>query len=429
MYRYILIITSLLASIPSVTKADAGSQEFSDQVFDPRIKTVQLYREGWNLSYPVIKLNSDEKLALHFDLLDDNIETYVYNFVHCDKDWNRSDVFITDYLTDFYDNRIEDYRYSFNTTTKYIHYSLTFPNEKFNFRISGNYILLVSPVDNPDKPVLSKRFIITEDAVKINIIARRPKMAGEANTGQQIDFTVNYSANSIIDPYNTVFAFVLQNGRWNNAKVNLKPDFLGNNELRYTSLSDKNIFRGGNEFRYFDIRSIRYLSEFVQRIDFVPPGYNVLLYPSENRESKPYFYRQDFNGKYYIAVQEGRNHDIDADYLRVYFTLPSKYRIAGGNMYVSGALNDWNFNRSNLMLYNPASEAYECSMLLKQGWYDYEYVFLRDGDTRGDATLFEGSHFETENDYSVIIYYRNPRGRYDRVLGVQTFNTLNRIAF
>ena len=429
MYRYILIITSLLALIPLAGAVENKSPEYSDQIFDPRIKTVQLYRPGWNLSYPVIRLNSGDKLELHFDLLDDNIETFVFNFIHCDKDWKRSDIFVNDYLTDFYDNRIEDYRHSFNTTTKYIHYSLSFPNEKFNFRISGNYILQVSKADEPDKPVLSRRFIITEDVVKINISARRPGMAPEANTSQQIDFTVNYRGIAITDPHNTVFAFVLQNGRWNNAKRNLKPDFLGDNELRYTTLSEKNIFRGGNEFRYFDIRSIRYLSEFIQRIDYIAPGYNVLLYPSENREFKPYFYRQDFNGKYYIAVQEGRNQDIEADYLRVYFTLPSQYRITGGEMYVSGALNDWNFDTNNKMFYNIDNEAYECSMLLKQGWYDFEYVYLRDGDTQGVATLFEGSHYETENDYSTIIYYRNPRERYDRVLGAQTFNTLNRISF
>lgn len=429
MFRYISIIASLLALITLSGAGKVNAQEYSDQIFDPRIKTVQLYKAGWNLSYPVIRLNSGEKLDLHFDLLDDNIETYVYNFVHCDKDWNRSDIFINDYLTDFYDNRIEDYRHSFNTTTKYIHYTLSFPNEKFNFRISGNYVLLISKADEPDKPVLSRRFIITEDAVKINISARRPGMAPEANTSQQIDFTVSYRGIAITDPHNTVFAFVLQNGRWNNAKRNLKPDFLGDNELRYTTLSENNIFRGGNEFRYFDIRSIRYLSEFIQRIDYVAPGYNVLLYPSENREFKPYFYRQDFNGKYYIAVQEGRNQDIEADYLRVYFTLPSKYRITGGEMYVSGALNDWNFDANNKMIYNIDNEAYECSVLLKQGWYDFEYVYLREGDTQGVASLFEGSHYETENDYSVIIYYRNPRGRYDRVLGVQTFNTLNRISF
>jgi hypothetical protein len=232
----------------------------------------------------------------------------------------------------------------------------------------------------------------------------------------------------VTDPFRNIFAFVLQNGRWDNAKTNLKPDFFGTNELKYNSLSDKNIFPGGNEFRYFDIKSIRYLSEYVRRIDYAAPNYNVYLAPSESREFKSYFYWQDFNGKYYIAVQEGQKFDIDADYVNVYFTLPSKQPVAGGKMYVSGALNNWAFNSNNVMTYNQARGEYECTMLLKQGWYNYEYVFLKDGETNGSATIFEGSHYETENDYIVLIYFRNPRDRYDRLVGASIANTLNRIA-
>jgi hypothetical protein len=217
--------------------------------------------------------------------------------------------------------------------------------------------------------------------------------------------------------------------RWDNAKENLKPDIFGNNEVIYNSLSEKNIFSGGNEFRYFDIKSIRYQSEFIKRIDFLSPYYHIYLFPSDNRESKPYFYWQDFNGKYYIASQEGRDPETDADYLNVYFTLPSKYKIDGGKMYVSGNLNIWAFDENNLMIYNPLLEQYECTMLLKQGWYNYEYVFLKDGDKEGTATKFEGSHYETENDYLVIVYYRNPRDRYDRIIGTSITNTLNRLSY
>jgi hypothetical protein len=169
------------------------------------------------------------------------------------------------------------------------------------------------------------------------------------------------------------------------------------------------------------------LSEFIKNIDFRLPNYHVLLAPADNREFKPYFYSQDFNGKYYIAVQEGRDPDTDADYVYVYFTLPSKYELANGKMYVSGGLTDWSFNENNLMVFNPIQQQYECTMLLKQGWYNYEYVFLRNGDQEGVASKFEGSHYETENDYLALVYYRNPRDRYDRVIGTGSANTLNRL--
>jgi hypothetical protein len=165
----------------------------------------------------------------------------------------------------------------------------------------------------------------------------------------------------------------------------------------------------------------------VKRIDFLIANYHVYLVPSENREFKPYFYWQDFNGKYYIAVQEQRNPDTDADYVYVYFTLPSDNPPAGGRMYVSGALNNWSYDNNSLMIYNPVEKAFECVMLLKQGWYNYEYLFKKNGIEDGVATIFEGSHYETENDYTVLIYHRNPRERYDRVIGVQTINTLNRL--
>lgn len=400
----------------------------SNHIFNNKIKTVQLYKDGWNLSYPLIKLNSIEKLVLDFDLLDDQPETYYYTFIHCDKDWKKSEIFHNDFLNGFAENPIEEYQSSFNTTTGYYHYKVSFPNDRVGIMLSGNYILLVYPADKPDEPAITQRFIVTEDAVQISVTAHRPQMTKENNTSQQVDFTVNYTGLNVIDPFRNIYAFVLQNGRWDNAKKNLKPDFYGNNELKYNSLSDKNIFKGGNEFRYFDIKSIRYQTEFVKRIDYVIPNYNVYLYPSDNREFKPYFYWQDFNGKYYIAVQEGQKSETDADYVYVYFTLPSDELIRGGKMYISGNLNNWAFDKNNLMTYNQERKEFECTMLLKQGWYNYEYVFLQDGSSDGTATIFEGSHYETENDYLLLIYYRNPRERYDRVIGNITANTLNRMA-
>src|ERR1035437_6390042 len=401
---------------------------YSNHIYNEKIKTVQIYKDGWNLSYAVIKLNTNEKLVFNFDLLNDQPETFYYTFIHCNKDWNKSDIFPNDYLTGYTENPIEDYGNSFNTTVSYIHYKLIFPNDKVSIILSGNYILEVYPADKPEAPAITQRFVVAEDASKITVTAHRPQMTKENNTHQQVDFVVDYTGLSINDPFGNVFAFILQNGRWDNAKRNLKPDFYGNNELKYNSLSDKNIFKGGNEYRYFDIKSIRYQTEYVKRIDYVIPNYNIYLYPSENREFKPYFYWKDFNGKYYIAFQEGTKPDIDADYVNVYFTLLSDQVISGGKMYISGRLNNWAFDKKNLMTYNPEKKEYECNMLLKQGWYNYEYVLLKDGETDGTATLFEGSHYETENDYIVLIYYRNPHDRYDRVIGSVTANTLNRLS-
>ncbi len=401
--------------------------QYTDHVSDERIKTVKLFKEGWDLSYPVIKSGSGEKLILQFDLLGTNIETFYYTFIHCNKDWKRSDIFPNEYLDGFPENPIEDYNYSFNTTVDYIHYHLSFPNDRVSLKLSGNYIISVYQVDEPDKPVITKRFIITEDAAAVEINMHRPRMTRDTETHQQIDFRVNISGLNIRDPHGDIYATILQNGRWNVSRANLKPDFFSDRELRFSSLSENNIFPGGNEFRYFDIRSIRYLSEFVKAIDYLAPYYHVYLHPSESREFKPYFYWQDFNGKYIIAVQEGQNHDTDADYVHVYFTLPSAQALPGGKMYVSGSFNNWSLDAGNQMFYNPGSGSYECIIILKQGWYNYEYVFRKDDPPGEFSSKFEGTHIETENDYTVIVYYRNPRDRYDRILAAITANTLNRI--
>ncbi len=407
-------------------KSFAESNVYNNNIYNDKIKTVQLYMEGWNLSYPVIKLKDREKLVLHFDLLDNQAESYYYTFIHCDKDWKKSDIFTNIYLDGYPENPIEKYERSFNTTVGYYHYQVSFPNDRITFNLSGNYVVIVYPAGQPEEPVLTQRFVISEDAVRINISSHRPLTTKENDTYQQIDFTVSYPGLSLNDPQRNVYATILQNGRWDNAKTNLKADFIGNNELKYNSLSDINIFKGGNEFRYFDIKSIHYQSEFIRKIEYTSPNYNVFLTPSESREFKPYFFEKEFNGKYFIAIQEGKKFDTDADYLYVYFTLVSKQIIPGGSIYISGGLNNWIFDKNNLMTYNQSRGEYECTMLLKQGWYNYEYAFLKDRSNEATSEAFEGSHYETENDYLVFIYYRNPAGRYDRVIGTVTSNTLNK---
>lgn len=407
----------------------ANGQVHTDYTGNEKIKTVQLYREGWDLSYPIIKLNSNEQLLLQFDLLGNQPETYYYTFIHCDKDWNESGAFPNDYLDGFEENPVEDYRSSFNTTVGYYHYRLTFPNDRVKLKISGNYVIVVYQPGKKENPEIARRFVITEDAAQIDMNVHRPQMTKNNNTHQQVDFTVNFGSLKINDPYRDIYATVLQNGRWDNAKTNISPDVYGTNELKYSSLSDRNIFPGGNEYRYFDIKSIRYLSEYVRRIDFAYPNYNVFLQSSESRLYKPYFYWKDLNGKYIIAFQEGKNPEIDGDYVYVYFTIQSDQEISEGKVYVTGALNDWKLDKNNEMKYNPAAKQYECTMLLKQGWYNYEYVVVPE-KKRSELSpdLFEGSHYETENDYMVIIYYRNPRERYDRVIATATENTLNNLS-
>lgn len=414
------IIITIFLFLPPVLAAQTEPGNIPEGV----IKSVKLHQAEWNLSYPVISQGSDQKLILHFDLLGQDIETYYYSFIHCDKDWNPSGLNESEFITGFFENQLDEYDMSFNTTVNYIHYSLIFPNQDISFKISGNYIIKVYPFGEPGNPVVEERFMVSENRASVSTELQRSKLSSHYVTGQQVDFSVDLSSLNIRGAYNTVFTTVLQNGRWDNARSNLKPDFTGNYTLEYNGLSDKNIFPGGSEYRYFDIKSLRYQSEYIREIENIYGTYHVRLKESENRAAREYFYRQDFNGKYYIAHQEGINPHTDADYVWVYFTLPSLFPV-DGDVYIFGELTGYRMDESSRMVYNNKTHSYERSLLLKQGWYNYMYASPAEGESLSVFTEFEGNHYETENDYLVLVYYRDPNSRYDRLIGHTIANTLN----
>ncbi|MCA1756748.1 MAG: DUF5103 domain-containing protein [Bacteroidales bacterium] len=417
-------IIYLLMMLPWATPAAGnGDGEIREEFSRDDIKSIKLHRTEWNLSYPIITLSSGDKLVLRFDQLGDRIETWQYSFIHCDSEWNESGLFATDYLDGFTENNIEDYRASFNTTVSYIHYQVSFPNRDISFKISGNYMIIVYPAGEPDNIALARRFMVSESSVDIDATPQRSKLTSGYDTHQQIDFTVNHRGLRLTDPNRTITATIMQNGRYDNARHNLRPDFQGDMQLRFNDLSGESLFPGGSEFRYFDIRSIRYQSEFIRSIEFFDGLYHVYLQPSEDRRGREYFYWQDFNGKYYTAIQEGRDHDTEADYLWVYFTFPSRFPLQEGDLYVIGALTGWRYDDINRMYYNMESHQYELSLLLKQGWYNYLYAVADMEGNPVPGAGFEGDHYETENDYLILIYYRDPSQRHERLLGHRVVNS------
>lgn len=396
----------------------------TNHTFVNNIKTIQLHKNGWELSYPILELNSSEKLLLSFDDLADEVGDYYYTFIHCDAGWNTSDLIETDFLEGFPENQITNYKYSFNTTVKYIHYKLEFPNDDIQFRNSGNYILLVYKSFNKEEPLFTRRFLVYENLVDVRASIIRPTITKFRDTGQEIEISVKHLRYDILDPYSDIKVVVSQNGRWDNAVKFDKPSFVRNREIVY-DFDRKNIFYGGSEYRYFDIKSIRYQTEYIRTIDFMHPNYHIGLYPSKSKASLSYFFDQDLNGKYYIRIQEGVNNDTEADYVKVYFTLTMDYPLGTSDIYVFGALSDWACKADNHMIYNFDTRAYEGSLLLKQGYYNYEYIVKEKGKVVANNTLIEGSHFETENDYLVFVYYQGSGTRYDRLIGTVMVNTLS----
>ncbi len=386
------------------------------------IKTILLHKDGFELSLPIIELNSSEKLVLSFDNLGNESPEYKYTFIHCDADWTASDMQSYEYIKGFTEDIINDYQFSFNTIQKYSHYKLIFPGENMTLTKSGNYILKVYQDGYADNPVFTRRFMIVEPKVSISAIAKRATLIEDMDYKQEVDFTVNYTNFPIANPYQDVKVVITQNNRTDNAITNLKPKYISNNELVY-DFEQGNNFEGGNEFRNFDIKTLKSKTINIAKIGYDSSGYYVYVLPDEKRAFKNYYYYQDINGRKLIKTDDYDNSDIEAEYVHVHFTFPYNFDIVGGNIYILGALTDWNFTNEGMLKYNYFNHCYETTLYLKQGYYNYIYVFLENGKSVGDETLIEGTRYETENEYAIYVYCKEGGTTFDKLIGVKVINS------
>ncbi|WP_320113129.1 DUF5103 domain-containing protein [Draconibacterium orientale] len=389
------------------------------------IKTVQAYRSGFELSNPVMGLNENITLVFKFDDLSEGVKDYYYTVVHCDADWNESFISQDEYIDGFIENPVDDYALSFNTTFSYVNYRIELPNDQMRFKLSGNYVLVVYEDQDKEKVVLTKRFYIYENAVRIEGTVRRATADAFEGSNHEVDFKIHHPSLSILNPREEVKVVIMQNNRWDNAIRNLKPLYIREGILDY-DYNRENVFPAGNEFRYFDNRTNRMNGENVIATDFHRPYFHKTVKIDEVRVNKPFFSYEEMNGMYVVESQdqEVRDYDTECDYTFVHFTLPLEAPLLGGSVNVFGALSNWNANKSNEMTYNFERGEYELTLLLKQGYYNYIYVYVPQGAKVADHTNIEGSFWETSNDYQILVYYRDLAGRYDRLVGYRQLNSV-----
>ena len=397
---------------------------YENAVYKEYIKSVQMYRAGFDLSYPVLTLNEDAQLLFKFDDLSDVARNYYYTVIHCDANWNESFINQNEYINGFTENPLTDYKLSFNTTFNYSNYQVLIPNDNMKINYSGNYVLVVYEDHDKGKVVITQRFYVVEPRVDIQGSVRRARNDPFKGGNQEINFVITHNNVNIENPQRDVKVVLMQNGRWDNAIRDLKPLFIRGNRLEY-DYQKENVFPAGNEFRYFDNRSNRFNGEYVESTDFHAPYYHKTLLKGEVRSNKNFFLYKDMNGKFTIESQdqEVRDPDIECDYTFVHFTLPLPSILLGGSVNVFGGLTGWNANKSNEMTWNFNTSAYELTLLLKQGYYNYQYVYVPLGSTVADHTNIEGSFWETENDYQLFVYYSDFSARYERLVGYRIFNS------
>jgi len=353
-------------------------------------------------------------LQLSFDDLDADQKEYSYKIEHMNSDWEPSSISTNEYIIGFSQNRILELENSFNTLQNYTHYKVQIPNQNTKITKSGNYLISVLDIDQ--NVVFKRRFTLYESKVLVGVTVVRGRNTREVNQEQTVQFTINYNANEIRNPSQEIKVVVLQNDIWQTAISDLKPQFYRNNQLIYKHYNTSN-FWSGNEYLNFDNKQIRNSTVQIARVE-KKDIYHTYLYTQEPRNEKSYTYFPDINGQFVVRTTEGNNPYTEADYARVYFSLNTP-KLKNKEVYIYGAFNNFNTTPENKMIFNTVTKKYETSILLKQGFYNYTFATKDKNNTLNTFEL-NGSFYQTENEYKVLVYYKAFGENYQRVIGIGT---------
>ena len=411
--KKITVLLSLLCCASAITAQ-------RHEILDRQLHTLQVVVNDDPLLPPIMNLGGGNHLEIGFDEFSHEYHRYIYKVEHCNADWSPStEIFESDYMNGFNGEPIEDYEKSFNTTVLYTHYSLRIPNENISLKLSGNYKLTVYNDEGDEPvPVLTACFSLVEPGVGIGATVSTNTDIDFNKSHQQVDFSVNYGLVKVIDPHRELKTVVMQNRRWDNCVVNPKPNIQAANKIEFTH-NRQLIFPAGNEYHKFESLDVHIPTLNVDRMEWFDPYYHATLYP--NQTARNYLYDEDQNGAFIIRNSDDEDVATTCDYVFTHFTLKSP-QLPGGEVYLNG---EWTYNRfipEYRMTYNRETQAYEATALLKQGYYNYNYLFVPNGETQGNSGRTDGNFYETENEYIILVYHRPNGGRYDKLVGYRRMN-------
>ena len=385
-----------------------------NRILNPDIASLQVVAGNNWLSMPVIGLGEGVPVNIAFDDLTHEYRRYAYKVEHCNADWSTSDdLFVSDYIDGFNtDNVIEHVEQSINTNVLYTHYRFQIPNERCKLKMSGNYRVTIYDANDDDKAVAECCFMVVEPrmGIKLSVDANTDK--GINSRWQQVAMEVKYGGGlSVTDVQRQIYTVVMQNGRWDNAVVNAKPQFVMGDGLRW-SHNAQLVFEAGNEYRKFEMLDVRHANMGVEKIDWDGKEYHAYLWPDEPRGS--YVFDEDANGAFYIRNGGNRENNSTSEYVHVHFTLRSP-RLEGG-VFVNGVWTNDQLAAPYKMQYDEGAQCYRLSLLLKQGYYSYQYMWQKPNGQIATVPS-EGSFYQTENRYQALVYYRKLGERADRLVG------------
>lgn len=391
------------------------------------IESIKLYSQNNQQSIPIINLNSSDLMELHFDDLDGIVKNYSYTFQLCNADWTEVNLSPFDYIKGFTQNRLTQYRVSSIALTNYVHYQALLPDKGCTPSKSGNYLLKVFLNGNQNQLAFTKRFFVVESKAPIAAQVLQPFNNELFRTHQRLQFSVNAGQLNPVNAQQQVKVVVQQNHRWDNALTNLVPAFIrGNNVLEYNGEQDC-VFPGGKEYRWVDLRSFRFASERIDKVDKTFQPNEIYLKQDPVRVPMRYVFYKDYNGFWEISSTESINPFWQGDYANVHFTFvpENSQPYPEKEVFLSGELTNNVLGDSAKMKYNADKGVYEKTLFLKQGYYSYTYLTkdFKNKKAVADAAQTDGNYWETENEYTIFVYFRSLSGRHDELVGVSTVNS------
>ncbi len=394
---------------------------YENKVYEPNIKSVVFAHRALSTSLPIIDLNSSRssRLRLTFDDIDGEYRSFLYSVIHCDKDWQPSALDEIEYLDGFNGEEIDNFSFSANGYSEYTNYQLELPNDDLRWIISGNYVLIITDEETGD-PVLTRRFMVAENNVRIMPSIIKPTNVTKINTHQEMNIKLDYEGMRISRPLEELTVSIVQNGNWNSALNNVRGTFVLGDQLIFDQF-DQITFPALKEFRNFDIRTLQYATEFVNAIERNETETNVLLDLCKRRYDRNFLYEIDANGFFVLDNKDYNDGHVTSEYCNVIFPLES-YKKYEEDVYIVGAFSDWQAKEEYRMEYDASRQLYLLEAPFKQGFYDYMYA-LKTEDGQLDIDAIEGSYYETENYYHILVYYRGYTEEYDRLVGVTSFNS------
>lgn len=417
----ILIIKNILIII-FILSYFATLAQTADRIYADNIKTVRFHNYGDQLSLPVINLNSNDLTELHFDDLDVNVKYYYYTFQLCNNDWQPVNLSQFDYIKGFTQMRINNYRFSSIAFTRYTHYVATIPERNCVPTRSGNYLVKVFLDADTSKLVFTRRLLVLNNKSTIGARVTQPFLPEYFRTHQKIQFNVNITGLNTYSATQQVKVVILQNNRWDNALINIPPTFIRGTSLEYNT--ENIVFPAGKEWRWLDIRDFHLQSDRVDSADYKKNSTEIFVRPDAERQGEKYIYYRDLNGLYTVETTQSINPYWQSDYAMVHFTFmpPNGNAYANNDIYLFGQLTNYNAADSLKMKFNPDKRIYETQLFLKQGYYSYTYIGV---DKKNAASYREvdGNYYETENTYTILVYFRDFAGRADELIGVATVNS------